>query len=74
MPVKINNLEMSVTIVDKENPFYNILINLKTHIDHQLFIHSILYNLCKFNSKDLIDIITPINNEYSDEEKFYFFN
>jgi len=71
VPVKINELELLVTcrIIDKEDPFYDILINLKTQIDNQLFIHPIRYSLCRFNDQGLNDEITPINNEYDDEEK-----
>jgi hypothetical protein len=74
VPVKINELELLVTcrIIDKEDPFYDILINLKTQIDNQLFIHPIRYSPCRFNDdQGLIDEITPINNEYDDEEKKY---
>jgi len=71
VPVKINELELLVTcrIIDKEDPFYDILINLKTQIDNQFFIHSIRYSFCRFNDQGLIDEITSINNEYDDEEK-----
>jgi len=71
VPVKINELELLVTcrIIDKEDPFYDILINLKTQIDNQLFIHPIRYSLCRFNDQGLIEEIKPINNEYDDEEK-----
>ena len=71
VPVKINELELLVTcrIIDKEDPFYDILINLKTQIDNQLFIHPIRYSLCRFNDQGLIEEIAPINNEYDDEEK-----
>jgi len=33
-------------LVGKEDQFYDVLINLKTQINHQLFIHPILYSLC----------------------------
>ena len=43
VPVKINNLMIMVNcrIVEKEDLFYDILINLKTQIDYKLFIHPI---------------------------------
>jgi len=39
VPLKINEIELLVTcrIIDKEDPFYDTLINLKTQIDNQLF-------------------------------------
>ena len=71
VPVKINNLMIMVNcrIVEKEDLFYDILINLKTQIDYKLFIHPILYSLCQITPKGLIDVIAPINNDYEDEEK-----
>ena len=71
VPVKINNLVLMVNcrIVEKEDPLYDILINLKTQIDYNLFIHPILYSLCQITPEGLIDVITPINNDYEDEEK-----
>ncbi|KAG4090282.1 hypothetical protein H8356DRAFT_1431278 [Neocallimastix lanati (nom. inval.)] len=33
-----------------KDPFYDILINLKTQVDNKLFIHPILYSLCQFNN------------------------
>jgi len=59
----------SFRIIDKEDPFYDILINLKAQINNHLFLHSFIYSLCRFNDQSLIDEITPINNEYDDEEK-----
>ena len=56
-------------LVEKEDPFYDVLINLKTQIDHQLFIHPILYSLCQFTPTGLINVITPINNDIEEEEK-----
>ena len=71
VPVKINNLVLMVNcrIVEKEDPFYDILINLKTQIDYNLFIHPILYSLCQITPEGVIDVIAPINNDYEDEEK-----
>ena len=71
VPVKINNLVLMVNcrIVEKEEPFYDILINLKTQIDYKLFIHPILYSLCQITPEGVIDVIAPINNDYEDEEK-----
>ena len=71
IPIVINNFKILVNcrIVDKEDPFYDILINLKTQVDNELFIHPILYSLCKFDPKGLIEEIAPINNECYDEEK-----
>ncbi len=71
VPVKINNLTLMVNcrIVEKEDPFYDILINLKTQMDYKLFIHPILYSLCQITPEGLIDVIAPINNDYEDEEK-----
>ena len=65
IPLKINHLEIIVDcrIVDKEDPFYDILVNLKTQIDNKLFIHPILYSLCQFTDDGAIDVIAPINNE-----------
>ncbi|ORX75336.1 hypothetical protein BCR32DRAFT_249635 [Anaeromyces robustus] len=70
LPININNLKLTVIcrVVENEDPFYDFLINL-TQIDNHLFIHPILYSLCKFNNKGLVDVIAPINNEYNNEEK-----
>ena len=62
-------LMVNCRIVEKEDPLYDILINLKTQIDYNLFIHPILYSLCQITPEGLIDVITPINNDYEDEEK-----
>jgi len=50
VPIKINNLDIIVNcrIVEKQDPFYDILINLKTQIDNRLFIHPMVYSLCQF--------------------------
>ena len=71
IPLKINNFEMiaKCRVVDKEDPFYDILINLKTLVDYKLFIHPTLYSLCYMNDNGLIDVIAPINNTYDEEEK-----
>eukprot|EP00833_Pecoramyces_ruminatium_P008003 jgi/Orpsp1_1/1182035/evm.model.c7180000079596.2 len=70
VPIKINQLNMIVQcrIIDKEEPFYDVLINLKTQIDYKLFIHPTLYSLCQFTPEGLIKVITPINND-NEEEK-----
>lgn len=70
IPITINKFKMLVTcrVVDKEDPFYDVLINLKTQIDYQLFIHPILYSLCHIDSKGLVKEIAPINND-TEEEK-----
>jgi len=70
IPIKINNYSMIVNcrLVEKEDPFYDVLINLKTQIDHNLFIHPIQYSLCRFDPSGLIKEIAPINNEYDKEE------
>jgi len=71
VPVKINNFNLLLTcrVVEKEDPFYDVLINLKTQMDHNLFIHPMLYSLCQFTPFGLIDVIAPINNDNIDEEK-----
>ena len=46
---------------------------MKTQIDHRLFIHSILYSLCRFNDNGSFDEIAPINNQYENEEKLVCF-
>ena len=75
IPVQINNFHMVATcrVIDKEDPFFDILINLKTQIDHKLFIHPILYSLCQFNDNGSVDEIAPINNQYENEEKLVCF-
>ena len=62
----------SFRIIDKEDPFYDLLINLKAQINNHLFLHPFIYSLCRFNDQSLIDEITPINNEYDDEEKLLY--
>jgi len=52
---------------NKEDSFYDILINLKTLIDYKLFINPTLYSLCYLNNNGLM--IAPINNTYDEEEK-----
>jgi len=75
IPIQINNFHMVATcrVIDKEDPFFDILINLKTQIDHKLFIHPILYSLCQFNDNGSVDEIAPINNQYENEEKLVCF-
>jgi hypothetical protein len=70
IPIKINQLNILVDcrIVDKEEPFYGILLNLKPQIDNRLFIHPMLYSLYQFTSDDAITTIAPINNELEEEE------
>ena len=53
VPIKINELELLVTcrIIDKEDPFYDILINLKTQIDNQFGYQ--VYNFCFIISKSV---------------------
>ena len=71
IPININNFTMLVKcrVVNKEDPFFDILINLKTLIDYKLFIHPKLYSLCHMNDNGLVEVIAPINNKYEDEEK-----
>ena len=66
VPVKIKDFNMIVNfrVVDKEDPFYDMLINLKTQHDYKLFIHPILNSLCQFTPDCLIKEIAPINNNY----------
>ena len=47
IPIQINNFHMVATcrVIDKEDLFFDIFINLKTQMDHKLFIHPILYSL-----------------------------
>ena len=61
-------------IVEKEDPFYDILINLKTQIDCKLFTHPIIYSLCQITPEGVIDVIAPINNNYENEEKLLYMN
>ena len=69
VPVKINNLDIIVNcrIVEKQDPFYDLLINLKTQIDNRLFIHPIIYSLYQFTQDGLVNVIAPINNEEEEE-------
>jgi len=71
VPLNINGfcLDVDFRIIDKEDPFYDMLINLKTQIDHNLFIHPIINSLCCFESEGTIKMITPINNSMADEDK-----
>ena len=71
IPIKINHFEMMVKcrVVNKEDPFYDILINLKTLMDYRLFIHPRLYSLCYMNDYGMVDVIAPINNRTNEEEK-----
>ena len=71
IPIKINHFEMLVKyrVVNKEDPFYDILINLKTLMDYRLFIHPRLYSLCHMNDYGMVDVIAPINNRNNEEEK-----
>ena len=71
IPVKINDYKMIVDfrIIDDDDPFYDLLINFQTQVEHNLFIHPIRYSLCQFNSQGLIDVIAPINNNFQEEEK-----
>lgn len=70
IPININNFKMQVKcrVVNKEDPFFDILINLKTLMDYRLFIHPKLYSLCHINDYGLVDVIAPINNKCDDEE------
>jgi len=47
IPIQINNFQMiaACRVIDKGDPFLDILINLKTQMNHKLFIHPILYSL-----------------------------
>eukprot|EP00833_Pecoramyces_ruminatium_P013979 jgi/Orpsp1_1/1188011/evm.model.d7180000061815.1 len=55
-------------VLEKEDPFYDVLINLKTQMDNNLFIHPTLYSLCQITPKGLIDVIAPIKNDYEEEK------
>jgi len=55
--------------MDKEEPFYDMLINLKTQVDNKLFIHPVKYSLCQVKPDGLVDTIAPINNTSLDEEQ-----
>ena len=70
LPVKINNYEFNADfrIIEKEDSFYDMLINFKTQIDHCLFIHPTLNSLCKLLSESEYEEIAKINNQYYDEE------
>jgi len=71
IPITINKFKMLVNcrVVDKDDPFYDVLINLKTQIDYQLFIHPLLYSLCQIDSRGLVKEIAPINNDYDECEE-----
>jgi len=71
VPIQINKLKIVVPcrIVDTEEPFYDIILNLKTQMDHKMFIHPLLYSLCQFSPTGSINVIAPINNQYEDEPK-----
>jgi len=71
LSMKINKLKMNLKcrIIDKEDPFYDILINLKTQVDYRLFIHPIRYSLCQFSPTGIIKEIAPINNDYNNEDQ-----
>jgi len=71
VPIKINQFLVTVDcrVVDKEDPFYDIILNLYVQIENRLFIHPIIYSLCRFKDNGLIEEIAPINNQCSDEEK-----
>jgi len=70
IPVKINELSLLIDfrIVEKEEPFYDMLINLKTIVDNRLFINPLNNCLCKYNMDGTISSITPINNSAIDEK------
>eukprot|EP00833_Pecoramyces_ruminatium_P012634 jgi/Orpsp1_1/1186666/evm.model.d7180000052401.1 len=71
IPVTIGSYTMTVNfrILEKEDPFYDMILNLKTQIDNKLFVHPTLYSLCRINKDGLIDVLAPINNEPLEEEK-----
>jgi len=72
IPIKINNnieINADCRIIDKEEPFFDLLLNLKTQIDNKLFIHPVLYSLCQFTPEGNIKVIAPINNETEEEER-----
>ena len=71
IPVKINDFTLveDFRVVEKEDPFYDMLLNFKTQIDNNLFIHPISYSLCQFTLDGLIKVIAPINNGDFEEEK-----
>ena len=43
IPVKINDYKMIIyfRIIDDDDPFYDLLINFQTQVEHNLFIHPI---------------------------------
>ena len=71
VPIRINNFTMTVNcrIVEKEDPFYDVLINLKTQAVHRLFIHPVLNSLCRFSTEGFIEKIAQLNNDFEDESK-----
>ena len=71
VPIRINNFTMTVNcrIVEKEDPFYDVLINLKTQAVHRLFIHPVLNSLCRFSTEGFIEKIAQLNNDFEDEPK-----
>jgi len=57
VPIKINKLKIDVTcrVADKEDPFYDILINLNIQDDYRLFIYPVLYSLFRIKDNNIID-------------------
>jgi len=55
--------------MNKEEPFYDVLINLKTPVNNKLFIHPIRYCLCQIKPDDLVDNIDSINNQSLEGEQ-----
>jgi len=55
--------------MDKEDPFYDMLLNLKTQVDYNLFIHPIMYCLCQIKPNGLVDMVAPINNNSLEDGK-----
>jgi len=52
------------------DPFYDILINLKTLNGlYKIFIYPTLYSLYYMNNNEFVSVIAPINNTYEKEEK-----
>ena len=71
VPVTIENITFDVDfrVMDKEESFYDMLINLKTQVDNKLFIHPIRYSLCQVRPDGLVNTIAPINNQALEEEQ-----
>ena len=71
VPVTIENItfEVDFRVMDKEEPFYDMLINLKTQVDNKHFIHPIRYSLCQVKPNGFVDTIAPINNQALEEEQ-----